>query len=56
MDIWRAEPDVEEIAKEIINEHRTDLKETHIVYIFKEKAGKKSGKVTIATARKAYLM
>lgn len=52
MDLWRAEDDVLELAQDIIKNHRQDLTTTEIVYIFREKAGKKAGKTIIATARK----
>lgn len=52
MDIWRAEPEVTELAAEVIKQYRPELADTEIVYIMREKAGKKGGKTVIATARK----
>lgn len=52
MDLWRADADVTDLAMDIIKTNRPELAVTEIVYIFREKAGKKAGKTIIATARK----
>ena len=52
MDFWRADSDVVDMATAVIKQYRPELADTEIVYMFKEKAGKKGPKVVIATARK----
>ena len=52
MDFWRAEEDVKPIADKLITECKPELEGVVIVYLFKEKAGKKGNKLVIATARK----
>jgi predicted metallopeptidase len=52
MDLWRAESDVTDLAEAVIKKYRPELADTEIVYIMREKAGKKGNKVVIATARK----
>jgi hypothetical protein len=51
MDFWIAD-DVKPIAEKLITDHRPELEGVNIVYMFKEKAGKKGDKLVIATAKK----
>jgi len=52
MDFWVADEDITKLAEEIIGEYRKELKDVSIVYYCKEKASKKAGKLTLATAKK----
>jgi hypothetical protein len=52
MDIFKADNDVVEMANEVIKQYRPELLTADIVYIFKEKAKKRGGKIVIATASK----
>jgi len=52
MDFWKADDAVKETADELIEKYRPELQGANITYIFKEKAGKKGEKLTIATAKK----
>lgn len=52
MEYWRADDTVFDLGRQLIAKHRTQLAQSEIVYIFKEKAGTKGNKVVIATARK----
>jgi hypothetical protein len=52
MDFWVADDVTTGLATEIINQYRPELKDVTIIYYFKEKAGKKVGKLILATAKK----
>lgn len=52
MEFWLAEEETVTMAEGIIKDHRPELIGVNIIYFFREKAGKKAGKVTLATAKK----
>lgn len=52
MNFWRADEEVKPIAEKVIAAHRRDLFNVNFVFIFKEKASKKGGKIVIAKVRK----
>lgn len=49
---YRLAPEVEEVAKKIIEDHRPDIKDAKIAYMFRNKAQTKSGKIVMGSVKK----
>lgn len=52
VEYWRADDEVDEIAKELIEKHHQDLLEEDVVFLMRSKAAKSDGRAVLGTASK----